>query len=593
MVGAQAATARKRTAAWYFRDQIYPRFRRLEELLYRSELYGLALDRALYTDESERLVWIETRKALDKAYETLESSSEYQSLLAGWRTVSQGLTGQLIDYDPKTWTSLEKTSSQSSSTRDKISEADTLYTDATQALSLITDPPAIPGEELLVKELAPRARRARAWVESQRMQFQKMAELRSQAAKDSGSPTWAHRQLKESAEALSSGLHRPETLARTLKKFLSDSKKLAARALANWSATYGKVETVEDLFRVVDTTPAFVAEAFSSEAHVSSWKRALTQAGVPDDFWDALTLDFEPRPGKHTHWYAMSTVDLRPHVLVLDARTLNFRFPARRSSYVQPRTTLLGQISGPGLGDRERVFHEGGHALDFFFRESFLGEVSSAPYDETLSTFWERHLYDPEHLREAAASAGRPLSEAEGTYLDAWVTFRDLIGFCDDVVMALSDLELWETDFSPASGPPPDFVETARAIYLKNLTDAFPLPIAPNTPLVDRSIFSTDHIVSGDVAYFEYPLASWSATVLWSHFSKQLRKASRKPPYRNPGLFPLLRDELLRSGFESRFPEGITAITGKTMRFESLRERFASLCDLRLRGGEAANQNDP
>jgi Zn-dependent oligopeptidase len=257
--------------------------------------------------------------------------------------------------------------------------------------------------------------------------------------------------------------------------------------------------------------------------------------------------------------------DHKPKILRLDVSKLNLGSDsANDSAWHQAAIYIVQNFRDDGPQAWTTAFHEGGHALDYSYRQDILWYGAAYGYVETHSMMMERFFEDVDYLVEIGKdSNGKKLSRELAL---KYIQNNKINALCEtrrQVANALYDILLWKYSYTDTSER---FVDRAIKLF-GEIQDKAALAKGFTIDGVDwrASSFSTNHFYSASVRYFGYIVADMaaqlSADYLWEHF----KSATGRATFLNqPTMAGLLRKGYYENGFLTAFPQSIEKFTGKS-----------------------------
>ncbi len=583
----------------FFQSEIWPTMNKTALLNFKSGMIHVAVDRALYNDETEMKQWKAQEDEADIQLQVISSQKDWQDKIKKWAQLSEGLHGEMAEYARALWRQTEL----SSFTEKELP----LLKRQTEIMSQIS---VIANKSPLVEGLAANEKATNdvyedfftgkmsfndAWkkVESLiatsrtahgqdiatrgRDLFNEVAVIKTKLAQSKGYKTWAEYRIAVQAVNHKAPFNTVDGLVKFLQKILDDTlpaynefldKQFAAIPGANPKARRG---SQRDLLAA--ETDTIIRQYFPKENIEKVWAETMIQSGFDPSKLETIVLDGYPRALKYTHAYMFTVSDHTPKVMTIDGRTLNPVTSADvPTSWYNSLIYIVQNYRDDGANAWTTAWHEGGHAMDYSHRQDLFGNGAAYGYTETHSMTMEHFFEDLEFIMAVGKNReGQPIPKdlAEKYILNSKV--NALKNLRVQVSQALLDIGLWNRAYKDGD----DFVKTASNLRRKLIKEATQLP-QYKVSGIDPGFgaFATGHFYSGEVRYFGYILstvgAKMSAEKLWDLLEK---KTGRRTLYKQPDLAKLLIEGYYTSGFLNPFPGSIENFTGKSYSPSNLVEK--------------------
>ena len=596
--GYQSRTPQERRFLQFYRNNIHPVQMRERRLLGVAGLLYVALDRALYEDETEQKAWMKKKNELSVEAQEIFTAPEWKRAIREWARLSVGLKGRLaaearevvrkdrlsgfgVKELPllKRLTELEtiiaQKANESSVTGEHLSE----YEKAANELEKQFRGREITLEHVKkrLQELWPKSPHAKGHDVLQRIAplLNEAAIIRTQLAQSKGFENWAQYQLAPRKNTYKRGLRTVDDHIGFMEQVLSGTLESATRfrraILADAGYTSSDAEGIaigifnQEFFMPEDDN--LVGNYFIAEDVNGMWLETMRESGFDDSALMRINLDSFPRKSKHTHAYMANVLDTIPKVANFDTETFDFKLPSRTSGNYHPAAIFIVQnVISDGYGQYEVIFHEGGHALDYAYRRGVLEGDPSYAYTETSSMMMQRFFDDlPFLLAKGEDRNGNPLDQetAESFIVNKKLNkyYRDRNQYSN----ALFDLAVWN---EPYTEDGPKFTERFLAIHDDLRNRYFPEENIWKPEGVENGSFKlkTGHFYSGNVRYHGYMYADMAAQMTADYLWDMLEKTTgRRTLYRQPTLAKLLIEGMYERGFTRPFPAATEEFTGRKL----------------------------
>ena len=596
-VGYEQRTEQEKAFLEFYKNNIYPVEMKSRRLSGIEGLLRVALDRALYENETEKQEWMEKRNELIREIEEESTSLKWKRAIRKWAQLSRGLRGRLareareavrkdrlagfstrerplLNRLVELETTIRQYSNESSVTGEDLSE----YEKASSELEKQFRAREITLEQLKkrLQELWPKGRHAKGHDVLQRIAplLNEVAIIRTRLAQSKGFENWAQYQLAPRKNTYGRGFRTVDDHIRFMEQVLSgtleSAKNFHQAVLANAGYTQKDVQGVPLKFFMPEDEN-LVRDYFIAEDVNNVWLQTMRESGFEDSELMRISLDSFPRTNKYTHAYMASVLDTIPKEIVLYTDILDFKVPVFGSQNYHPAAIFIVQnVIDNGYGQYETVFHEGGHALDYTYRRGVLEKIPSYAYTETNSTTMESFFDDLQFL--LAKGKDRRGQSLDQKTAESFIVNKKLNKHYMDRnqhLNALFDLAIWNEPYLEGG---PEFTERFLAIYEDLRNRYFPKGRAwvPEGVAIGSYKFSTSHFYSGSVRYHGYIYADMAAQEITEYLVRFLGLTTgRHSLYRQPSLARELIERLYERGFTRPFPLAIEEFTGK--KFEPLK----------------------
>nr|HPI41556.1 M3 family metallopeptidase [Pseudobdellovibrionaceae bacterium] len=408
-----------------------------------------------------------------------------------------------------------------------------------------------------------------------------IAVLRTQLARSKGFKNWAEYQLASNKQHYMPGYQKPseriEFLKSVLKLTYSTHEKFLHARLQELDSSLRVENLSESQISLLNLPGAvFLKDYFPIENVNEFWQRTMAESGFSESSIKSIQFDNFPRAGKQTHAYMMSARGWKPRHFILDStsdaglflRTPDSRWRNNVNEWDPSLIYIVQNMRTNGIASFRTLFHEGGHGLDFSFREDHLSQGQDSSYTETHSKTMEMFFKDREFIERTAQKLNgeKPSSELIEAYFknSRW---NDFISFRYQISNALYDLELWNREYKSGD----DFVQSALDLDEKYQRKYFFGKTETLQGALNSSYgkFATGHFYGGQVRYIGYVFAQMAATMTYERLLDKFEELNGR---RTLSEQSTLADELIKGyytkGFLQPFPQATEVFTGK--KFDAL-----------------------
>ena len=596
-LGYEQRTEQEKAFLQFYKNSIYPVKMKTRRLWGISILLHIALDRALYENEAEKQEWMKKMNDLNGEIEEISTFPEWKRAIRQWARLSAGLKGKLakdarevvrkdrlVGFSTKERpllnrlleleTTIRQHSNESSVTGEDLSE----YTKASNELDRQFRAREITLEQLKkrLQELWPKGHHAKGHDVLQRIAplLNESAIIRTRLAQSKGFENWAQYQLASRKNTYKRGLRTVDDhisfMEQVLSGTLESTDNFYRAVLANAGYTQKDVEGLVLRFFMPEEDN-LVRDYFIAEDVNNVWLHTMRESGFEDSDLMGISLDSFPRTNKHTHAYMTNVLDTIPREVILDTEILDFKLPVFSSQTYHPAAIFIVQnVIDDGYRQYKTVFHEGGHALDYSYRQWVLEEEPSDAYIETNSMTMERFFDDLQFLlAKGRNSAGQSLDQKTA---ESFIVNKNLNKHYvnrNQYLNALFDLAIWNEPYLEGG---PEFTERFLTIYEGLRNRYFPQERVWMPEGVEMGSYqlNTSHFYGGSVHYYGYIYADMAAEEVTEHLRDILEETTgRRTLYHQPSMAKLLIEGLYERGFTRPFPLAIEEFTGE--KFEPLK----------------------
>lgn len=590
----EAKSDKARALAEFYRDHIHSRAQKVKRLNLEAGVMSVALDRALYDDESEKSAWEARQEAAENALSELQTDADWKKNVATFESLAEGQTGKLADYArrlaargrlefgerelpvlqkvnklaieiaaiAKSWPHIEQLADverEGNDIEEKFFAGDISFADAWPKLEAL--------------QARGRTAHGQFIAEEAERHLQEVAELFTQLAVSKGFKTWAEYQMAVQAEHHADGFKTADERIRFLRDLLEKTDRVYEQFMRKQAdlVGYSFDELRLSQLRLLRLQDASLMRPFlQKEKIVPVWRQAMLQAGFTSEQLRTVHLDVFPRSGKYTHAYMANVTEHQPRTLSISLADLNVTASSSSSADWDPAQIYVVQnFRDNGPNAWRTAWHEGGHVLNFLVEEDLLGRGAAYGFVETPSMSMEHMIHDLDFLEATAVATdgSRPTRSVLETFVRN-ATLNELADFRGQVANALLDLEVWNVPYAKGVS----FVHTLKDTFGILRNEAAKAAGATVEGVDFRSgAFATGHFYSGNVRYIGYIFAWVAAQEVVTRIGDILRTETGRPTLHNqPGLARILTDGLLQKGFEPPFPRQIEAFTGRPFSPEAL-----------------------
>lgn len=571
------------------------------------EIWMVMIDRALYNDDAEKALWKSNMTDAQNRLDALLADKSYYANLQKAAELAQGLKGPLVDFVLKQaeQNKIEGYPAEALADLGRLSaimaEVSSLSNESTVTSAMLAEaaktadaleqnyfknPTAETFEKTwpALEALAPKGTGAKGQDIAKRGEalFNEAAILRTRIARAKGFETWADLIMATQASTYAPAFHTAQGRIEFLEGVLSATQapyEALMRKVVQNAQERGLPVTYESLRGsqvglIMPQTETLLSSYFQLEKFEEIWRKTMRESGAPEEFFSQVNLDGYPRDKKQTHAY-MARLSLRkPHTVVLDTEKLSVSAEGGAKNWFPAAIFIVQNMRKDGPSFLRTVFHEGGHALDYFHRDNYFPVLeereASNSYSETHSTTMEQFLTDESFLlANGKTREGAPLSAK----LAREYIMNSRISALGDLrarfAGALYDLKVWNVAYTPDSE-----TFTQRSYRLRREASEM-ASLRPSRVVhgVDPgwSGFATTHFYGGQVRYIGYVFAQVAALLTHEELLNRAEKATgRRTLYQQPKLVEWLREGYYREQFSKPFPLPIERFIGKKFEPQSL-----------------------
>jgi hypothetical protein len=585
------ASAAQQAMANYYLKEIRPIERQMHELVFKSSWHSIALDRALYNDESEKKSWEAVKQESADALDAIGNSDSFKAKVKEWARLSEGLTGFLADEARRSWKNIEIASfseNQLPLLREKNELGIKVDAAANESpfgsnMGDVAEQISKIRADYLAHKIS--IQRAGELVEAQRARGQaglsrdiaqkvgpemnRAAVINSILAKSKGYKSWAEYQVAVQAEPYEARFNTVAGRVKFLEEALQSTDALLEELLANLADSDGTMkrgDLRESHVELLSPDADGFGVYYPVEKIDELWTKTVLGEGFKQGDADHIYRDNFPRPNKYTHGYMNGVNGRTPKAVGLDVSTLNMQLPDSSASEMwTPANIFIVQNFFSDAMDSVRVaFHEGGHALHFTYEENPFGFPHAYGYVEIHSILQEHFFLDRDFvLATAQTREGKRPTEKEVDDYMRNVKIQEFLTFRIILARALFELKLWDFDYENSAQ-----TWTDRAIQLWGEVIARGTGVkgteGHGVDSTGRGPLNGPHFRAGDIRYIGYSQASIAAYISVEEMRERLLKETGRATFLGqPSMAKNLIEGYYRKGFEHRFPLSVEAFTGK------------------------------
>ena len=570
-----------------------------------ADVLTTAIDRALYRDEEEKRRWMERKGRLRDSVSATMASDGWIHKVRTLVGLSRGLRGELPSWarralrngiiTPRELPLIQRNNAIdieiAQVANDSSVSGEDLAEHAKESAAIERDFRSgdidLEEAQRRVDSLWPKSRHAKGydvWKRGREL-FDEKAVVATRLARLRGFSNWADYSLSLRNHTHRRGLRSAEDHGRFLTRLLEETHGPAERLHRSLLRQAGRSEDVDRKIvpLIYPEADALLREYFPADKVDGMWDQTMRESGFGDFAFGQISFDSFPRQKKFTHAYMSpslsnipKTIAVKPGGLALDVP------PLSPDAYHPGLISVVQNVDDDGVFPYEIVFHEGGHALDFAYRENtslftdetvFLAEESYA-YTETASMMMQRFFDDGDFLlAKGRTREGLALDEGRvRRFLQARAVHK-LINMRRMSLHALFDILVWSEPYGEGG---PSFSERFLEVY-QEVSDkySFGRSSLPEAVAEGHAGFGTPHFYSGQVLYHGYVYADIAAQMEADHlWSTLAEKTGRRSFLRQPSLAGLLIDGHYKRGFAKPFPSATEEMTGKRFRPRQFADAF-------------------
>lgn len=567
----------------YYVENLGPDFHALSVITLKSSVLDLLLKRALYNSEEEQNKWEKELNSLSAERVKIITSKSWKEKIIKSYELSKNLSGPLVEvvrmsYEHETKFSFDGSYSETfkelaeiRTAVDKIANTSPFIENVnTQAQVSHENQARLLKGEIDFKTAAEIHKNAfylanieygHDVAEKSKDLLNRQAIIHSKLAKAKGYNNWAEFVVAQSADRYSETFQTVDGQIEYLEQILEATDKVYAEFLNLRKAQFGLPQETTFFLQnrnLLDLSyDPTINEYFLKENFIEIWHTTMELAGFSPDVLSTINIDSKPRSGKATSAFLYPVLDKTSKVLVISADDLTIDFNSDPATTILPQLFWVQNDVIDGLKELKTTFHEGGHALDFVYREPVVISYETPSYNETHSTFMESFLMDYDFLITMGKNIdGEPVPPSlVESYLDV-VKINALIRLRYDIGHAIFDLKLWNHDYESNNET---FIDRARRIYeeVSNRANLLQGEDINGLPWQDR-LFTTNHFYDGSVSYLGYITATVAADVILSTLKDHFETTTgRRSIFNQPNLADTLVNGVYKYGREKPFPENI------------------------------------
>lgn len=579
-----------------FAEEFWPLQAQMETLGEKENLLYGAIDRALYKDKKEQSKWQRMMNQFDHESNAIRTSEKWRGIVQRMGEAAEGLDGDLADlarraYESQTRAGFEekelpllnrlneimnevKTISNSSPVAPLLAgtmrESDAIeakFVNGTLSFSDAVD-------QLSALRKSGGAAHGQYIAEKSRELLREAAVIRTKLAQSKGYANWAEFSVAGKERMYAPGYQTPSERILFLQKVLESTKATHRDfLLQRANEVPGTPEALKKDLRGLTSSQAslfmlptdvLIMDYFPVENVESVWRKTMLDSGFTKTNLDRINLDSYPRDGKQTHAYMLTARGHQPVTFTVDARSLKVKTPRQVAGKWMPALIYIVQnMRSDGTDAYSTAFHEGGHGLDYMYRQDVVGVGQDSSYAETHSMTMEHFFSDPVFLSAMGRTrTGEKIPQEKIEQFLANTAANKLASFRGQALNSLFDLELWNHAYEEGGE---DFV--ARALRIQDeMSDRYMFSNADRfKDGIDSRYarFSTDHFYGGSVRYIGYVYAGIAADMSYKKLLDVLETTTgRRTLLNQPSIAGLLTEGYYKRGFAEPFPRATERFTG-------------------------------